>query len=87
MSAELSGCAVFVVFVVVCSFPLSQGATLVSGSLDALETLGRKTVNVITEGDPGWFSHSNNRWVMRRKERVWAFQFLRCLQESHTLLA
>ena len=55
-----SGCEVFVVSVVVCFFPL-KGATLVSGSLDALETLGRKTVNVITEGDPGWFSHSNNR--------------------------
>ena len=39
-------------------FSFSQGATLVSGGLDALETLGRKTVNVITEGDPGWFFHS-----------------------------
>lgn len=37
----------------------SQGANLVSGGLDALETLGRKTVDVLTEGDPGQYSCSS----------------------------
>ena len=30
-----------------------QGMSLVTGSLDALEVIGRKTVDIISEGDPG----------------------------------
>ena len=31
----------------------STGIELVSGGLDALEFIGKKTMNVIAEGDPG----------------------------------
>lgn len=31
----------------------SQGASIVSGGLGALEVIGKKTVHIITEGDPG----------------------------------
>ena len=32
---------------------ISQGKDFVSGGLDALENLGKKTMEVLTEGDPG----------------------------------
>ncbi len=35
-----------------CRYSL-QGKGLVSGGLDALETLGKKTMDVLSEGDPG----------------------------------
>ena len=31
----------------------TQGQGLVSGGLDALETIGKKTMEVLSEGDPG----------------------------------
>ena len=33
-----------------------QGKDFVSGGLDALENLGKKTMEVLTEGDPGQLS-------------------------------
>jgi hypothetical protein len=35
---------------------LFQGKDFVSGGLDALENLGKKTMEVLTEGDPGELS-------------------------------
>ena len=34
---------------------ISQGIGIMSGGLDALEAIGRKTVDIISEGDPGEF--------------------------------
>ena len=34
---------------------LLQGQGLVTGGLDALETLGKKTMEVLSEGDPGLY--------------------------------
>jgi len=31
----------------------SQSAGIVAGSLGALETLGKKTIDILSEGDPG----------------------------------
>lgn len=33
---------------------VSQGKTVISGGLDALEFIGKKTMDVIAEGDPGF---------------------------------
>lgn len=32
----------------------SQGKSVISGGLDALEFIGKKTMDVIAEGDPGF---------------------------------
>lgn len=37
-----------------CRFFSSQGKTVITGSLDALEFIGKKTMDVIAEGDPGF---------------------------------
>ena len=39
--------------ILVLSTHISQGKDFVSGGLDALENLGKKTMEVLTEGDPG----------------------------------
>lgn len=36
------------------SFAASQGKTVITGGLDALEFIGKKTMDVIAEGDPGF---------------------------------
>lgn len=36
-----------------CALCPLQGKDFVSGGLDALENLGKKTMEVLTEGDPG----------------------------------
>lgn len=35
-------------------FLSSQGKTVITGGLDALEFIGKKTMDVIAEGDPGF---------------------------------
>ena len=39
-----------------CALCPLQGKDFVSGGLDALENLGKKTMEVLTEGDPGELS-------------------------------
>lgn len=36
------------------AFTSSQGKTVITGGLDALEFIGKKTMDVIAEGDPGF---------------------------------
>lgn len=36
------------------SFFVGQSKTVISGGLDALEFIGKKTMDVIAEGDPGF---------------------------------
>lgn len=36
------------------SLSLSQGKSVISGSLDALEFIGKKTMTVLAESDPGF---------------------------------
>ena len=35
-----------------------QGLQLMSGGLDALENIGKKTMEVLTEGDPGQWEYN-----------------------------
>lgn len=44
-------------------FSTLQGKDFVSGGLDALENLGKKTMEVLTEGDPGQLSQSAICWA------------------------
>lgn len=41
----------------------SQGKTVITGGLDALEFIGKKTMDVIAEGDPGF---KKTKGLMRR---------------------
>ena len=38
----------------ICISISSQGKTMITGGLDALEFIGKKTMDVIAEGDPGF---------------------------------
>ena len=43
---------------------LLQSAGIVAGSLGALETLGKKTMDILSEGDPGEYSPSCNDTIL-----------------------
>ena len=64
-----------------------QGQGLVSGGLDALETLGKKTMEVLSEGDPGelrLWTLAYRRDVAWVEFRMLVFSLLRLREkESH----